>query len=56
VCTLLGDLAQQPDTELRFLGVVMNFNETYKVVRRSKRKPTHPESERRRGKEDKERR
>lgn len=51
VCTLLGDLAHQPDTELRFLGVVMNFNETYKVVRRSKRKPTYPESERRRGKE-----
>lgn len=35
VSVLLGDLATQPDTELRFLGVVMNFNDAYKVVRRS---------------------
>lgn len=32
---LLGDLAYQPDTDLRFLGVVMNFNEAYKVTRRA---------------------
>jgi len=31
---LLADLAYQPDTDLRFLGVVMNFNEAYKVARR----------------------
>jgi len=31
---LLGDLAYQPDTDLRFLGVVMNFNEVYLVRRR----------------------
>lgn len=31
---LLGDLAYQPDTDLRFLGVVMNFNEAYQVRRR----------------------
>ena len=29
---LLYDLAHQPDTDLRFLGVVMNFNEVYKPV------------------------
>lgn len=51
VCVLLDDLAHQPDMELRFLGVVMNFNDTYKVVRKSRRKPTYPESERRKGKE-----
>ncbi|KKK21853.1 hypothetical protein ARAM_002885 [Aspergillus rambellii] len=26
---LLGDLAYQPDVDMRFLGVVMNFNEVY---------------------------
>lgn len=36
---LLGDLAYQPDPDMRFLGVVMNFNDTYKVVRRSRRRP-----------------
>ena len=37
---LLYDLAHQPDTDLRFLGVVMNFNEMYKPVnvRRQQRK------------------
>lgn len=34
---LLGDLAYQPDVDMRFLGVVMNFNEVYKPHRR---KPT----------------
>ncbi|RMD42312.1 hypothetical protein DV735_g2814, partial [Chaetothyriales sp. CBS 134920] len=29
---LLYDLAHQPDVDLRFLGVVMNFNELYKPV------------------------
>ena len=37
---LLYDLSHQPDTDLRFLGVVMNFNEVYKPVnvRRQQRK------------------
>lgn len=29
---MLYDLAHQPDADLRFLGVVMNFNEVYKPV------------------------
>ena len=32
VNVLLYDLAHQPDVDLRFLGVVMNFNEVYKPV------------------------
>ncbi|KAM5448512.1 Microtubule-nucleating Tub4p (gamma-tubulin) complex component [Microsporum audouinii] len=32
--TLLGDLAYQPDVDMRFLGVVMNFNDVYQVARR----------------------
>lgn len=35
---LLGDLAHQPDVDMRFLGVVMNFNDVYQPVRR--RRPT----------------
>lgn len=31
---LLGDLAYQPDVDMRFLGVVMNFNEFYEPIRR----------------------
>ena len=31
---LLGDLAYQPDVDMRFLGVVMNFNEVYSPVKR----------------------
>ena len=38
VCGLLGDLAYQPDPDMRFLGVVMNFNDTYKIVKRSRRR------------------
>lgn len=34
VNVLLGDLAYQPDTDMRFLGVVMNFNDVYAPVRR----------------------
>jgi len=34
VNVLLGDLAHQPDTDMRFLGVVMNFNDVYRPVRR----------------------
>ncbi|KAJ5287962.1 hypothetical protein N7478_003648 [Penicillium angulare] len=31
---LLGDLAYQPDVDMRFLGVVMNFNDVYEPVKR----------------------
>ncbi|KAE8366782.1 Spc98 family-domain-containing protein [Aspergillus caelatus] len=32
--TLLGDLAYQPDVDMRFLAVVMNFNDFYEPVRK----------------------
>ncbi|KAI9671896.1 MAG: Microtubule-nucleating Tub4p (gamma-tubulin) complex component [Caeruleum heppii] len=38
VNTLLGDLAYQPDVDMRFLGVVMNFNDVYEPVRRRRAK------------------
>ena len=31
---LLGDLAYQPDVDMRFLGVSMNFNDVYQPVRK----------------------
>ncbi|EQB44028.1 Spc97/Spc98 family protein [Colletotrichum gloeosporioides Cg-14] len=31
---LLGDLAYQPDVDMRFLGVAMNFNDVYQPSRR----------------------
>jgi gamma-tubulin complex component 3 len=34
LCLLLGDLAYQPDVDMRFLGVVMNFNDVYQPVRK----------------------
>jgi gamma-tubulin complex component 3 len=34
---LLGDLAYQPDVDMRFLGVVMNFNDVYEPVRRRRK-------------------
>ncbi|KAI1762865.1 spindle pole body component alp6 [Hypoxylon sp. FL1150] len=37
---LLGDLAYQPDVDLRFLGVAMNFNDVYQPLRRNKPKST----------------
>ncbi|KAJ6028351.1 hypothetical protein N7540_003927 [Penicillium herquei] len=39
---LLGDLAYQPDIDMRFLGVVMNFNEVYEPAKR--RRPAGPSS------------
>jgi len=30
----LGDLQYQPDVDMRFLGVVMNFNDVYQPVRK----------------------
>lgn len=38
VNVLLGDLAYQPDVDMRFLGVVMNFNEVYSPTRRRRKK------------------
>jgi gamma-tubulin complex component 3 len=40
---LLGDLAYQPDVDMRFLGVVMNFNDVYAPP---KRRRTHKEKDR----------
>ncbi|KAK5117037.1 hypothetical protein LTR62_006758 [Meristemomyces frigidus] len=39
VNVLLGDLAYQPDVDMRFLGVVMNFNGVYAPVRRRRQQP-----------------
>ncbi|KAI9686673.1 MAG: Microtubule-nucleating Tub4p (gamma-tubulin) complex component [Bogoriella megaspora] len=37
VNVLLGDLAYQPDVDMRFLGVVMNFNDVYRPVKRKRK-------------------
>ncbi len=37
VDVLLGDLAYQPDVDMRFLGVVMNFNDVYHPVKRKRK-------------------
>ncbi|RKF75650.1 Spindle pole body component alp6 [Golovinomyces cichoracearum] len=34
VCLLVGELAYQPDVDMRFLGVAMNFNDFYQPVRK----------------------
>lgn len=47
---LLGDLAYQPDSDMRFLGIVMNFNDFYQPVRRSRQKDRAPLREREQGK------
>ena len=39
VCVLLGDLAYQQDVDMRFLGVVMNFNDVYQASRRKVARP-----------------
>ncbi|KAL5324218.1 hypothetical protein ACEPPN_008762 [Leptodophora sp. 'Broadleaf-Isolate-01'] len=39
VCSLLGDLAYQPDVDMRFLGVVMNFNDCYQPFRKKSSRP-----------------
>jgi gamma-tubulin complex component 3 len=36
---LLGDLAYQPDVDMRFLGVAMNFNDVYQPARRKSKAP-----------------
>ncbi|KAI9817029.1 MAG: Microtubule-nucleating Tub4p (gamma-tubulin) complex component [Thelocarpon impressellum] len=42
VNVLLGDLAYQPDVDMRFLGVVMNFNDVYEPIRRKRAKEGAP--------------
>lgn len=42
---LLGDLAYQPDVDMRFLAVVMNFNEVYTPVKRRRQKAGEKEKE-----------
>ncbi|KJZ78725.1 hypothetical protein HIM_02116 [Hirsutella minnesotensis 3608] len=37
---LLGDLAYQPDVDMRFLGVAMNFNDVYQPARRKTKSTT----------------
>ncbi|KAL2073327.1 hypothetical protein VTL71DRAFT_10651 [Oculimacula yallundae] len=44
VCLLLGDLAYQPDVDMRFLGVVMNFNDCYQPVRKKSSRPAGRET------------
>ncbi|KAK3678999.1 Microtubule-nucleating Tub4p (gamma-tubulin) complex component [Recurvomyces mirabilis] len=41
VNVLLGDLAYQPDVDMRFLGVVMNFNGVYSPVRKRRQQQQH---------------
>ncbi|KAH8785033.1 Spc97/Spc98 family protein [Diaporthe sp. PMI_573] len=38
LCILLGDLAYQPDVDMRFLGVAMNFNDAYQPLRTKRSK------------------
>lgn len=45
---LLGDLAYQPDVDMRFLGVVMNFNDVYAPVRKRRQHHGHQRGERER--------
>lgn len=37
ISSLLGELAHQPDPDMRFLGVVMNFNDFYELTRPKRR-------------------
>ncbi|PHH73238.1 hypothetical protein CDD82_5595 [Ophiocordyceps australis] len=37
---LLGDLAYQPDVDMRFLGVAMNYNDVYQPARRKSKTTT----------------
>ena len=51
LATLLGDLLAQPDADMKFLGVVMNFNDVYRPARRRRRdKEKEKERERDKGK------
>ena len=52
---LLGDLAYQPDVDMRFLGVVMNFNDVYAPVRRGHGHHVHGGAAKRRQQQQQER-
>ncbi|KAM4066089.1 spindle pole body component [Hirsutella rhossiliensis] len=41
---LLGDLAYQPDVDMRFLGVAMNFNDVYQPARRKSKMALVPQT------------
>ena len=49
--TLLGDLMMQPDVDMRFLGVMMNFNDVYHPKKRKEKRVVVGEKEK--GKEEK---
>ncbi|KAL1590524.1 hypothetical protein WHR41_00904 [Cladosporium halotolerans] len=42
ITALLGDLRSQPDTDMRFLGVVMNFNDVYQPATRRRARTGEP--------------
>ncbi|KAJ5338583.1 hypothetical protein N7452_005311 [Penicillium brevicompactum] len=44
--SLLCDLSYQPDVDMRFLGVVMNFNDVYEIKRRKTAAPSARDRER----------
>ena len=46
VNVLLGDLLTQPDVDMKFLGVVMNFNDVYHPKRRRRGGDAHRDRER----------
>ena len=52
---LLGDLAYQPDSDMRFLGVMSNFNDVYQPVRRARKGKTGTGRESTRREKEKER-
>lgn len=41
---LLGDLAYQPDSDMRFLAIAMNFNDVYAPTKRRRTKPSEKEN------------
>jgi gamma-tubulin complex component 3 len=51
VNVLLGDLAYQPDSDMRFLAIAMNFNEVYTPVKRVRKKVVVGEKEKEKDKD-----
>jgi gamma-tubulin complex component 3 len=51
VCVLLGDLATQKDVDMRFLGVVMNYNDVYEVKKRGEKDKDERERDRQKEKD-----
>ncbi|KAJ5594827.1 uncharacterized protein N7459_001035 [Penicillium hispanicum] len=48
---LLSDLAYQPDVDMRFLGVVMNFNDVYKPAKKPKKSSSSRDKDKERERE-----